>query len=338
MDNHFNSILNIFKRLDEAVTASSISSPHGPAAVAGAQRGGFAGMNAAHGDRDDKENLAAYQIKIMNKQTELEMTKKLGGIPPKFGKDGTGIFSGMDARDFPKWLDAHPQYVDAILGITGTNNKAPAAAIPPSQQVAQNQQSQKVNVPPVPTAGQTTMSDYKSTLEGTMSDAEHHTSGSRFGGYWKGTDKGTPRPGQGVGGTAESTEQRIRNKYNQYLKEMGTIGAVGMSTGGSTGTQDPAAAQKTQQELNGVKKELDTAKAKKLLPQNTNTQQAAQGLAALQQAGGDMNKVPGNLKQKIAPVISGIAGALGAGAKNPQQTNKVTQGLGMLGGAAATLE
>jgi hypothetical protein len=150
----------------EDVTASSISSPHGPAAVAGAQRGGFAGMWSAQGDSHDKKTLAAYQIKIMNKQTELEIAKKLGGIPPTFGKDGTGIFSGMDVRDFPTWLDAHPQYVDAILGITGTNNKAPAAAIPPSQQVAQNQQSQKVNVPPVPTAGQTTMSDYKSTLEG----------------------------------------------------------------------------------------------------------------------------------------------------------------------------
>jgi hypothetical protein len=175
--------------------------------------------------------------------------------------------------------------------------------------------------------------------EDSMKSAENNPTGpDNYPGYWTGKMSADQAKDKMVGGTAESTEQRIRNKYNQYLKEMGTIGAVGMSTSGSTGTQDPAAAQKTQQELNGVKKELDTAKAKKLLPQTTNTQQAAQGLAALQQAGGDMNKVPGNLKQKIAPVITGIAGALGAGAKNPQQTNKVTQGLGMLGGAAATLE
>ena len=140
----------------EDVTASSISSPHGPAAVAGAQRGGFAGLDAEMGDKADKETLAAYQIKIMNKQAELEIAKKLGGVPPKFGKDGTGIFSGMNALEFPKWLDAHPQYVDAILGITGTAT--------PNK--SQNRRSQTVNVPPVPTAGQTTMSDYKSTLEG----------------------------------------------------------------------------------------------------------------------------------------------------------------------------
>ena len=140
----------------EDVTASSISSPHGPAAVAGAQRGGFAGLDAEMGDKADKETLAAYQIKIMNKQAELEIAKKLGGVPPKFGKDGTGIFSGMNALEFPKWLDAHPQYVDAILGITGTAT--------PNK--SQNRRSQTVNVPPVPTAGQTSMTDYKSTSEG----------------------------------------------------------------------------------------------------------------------------------------------------------------------------
>jgi hypothetical protein len=168
--------------------------------------------------------------------------------------------------------------------------------------------------------------------EGSMANAEHHPDGPQFGGYWKGTDKGTPAPGEGVGGCAESIEQRLRNKYNQYIKETGIISATGMTTNNA---QDPA---KALQQMNGVKKELDNAKTKKLIPPNTNTQQAAQGLDALQQAGGDMNKVPSNLKQKIAPVINGIAGALGAGAKNPQQTNKVTQGLGMLGGAAATLE
>ena len=140
----------------EDVTASSISSPHGPAAVAGAQRGGFAGLDAEMGDKADKETLAAYQIKIMNKQAELEIAKKLGGVPPKFGKDGTGIFSGMNALEFPKWLDAHPQYVDAILGITGTAT--------PNK--SKNRRSQTVNVPPVPTAGQTSMTDYKSTSEG----------------------------------------------------------------------------------------------------------------------------------------------------------------------------
>jgi len=260
MDAHFNNILNVFKRLDEAVTtASSISSPHGPAAVAGAQRGGFASLDAELGDRADKKTLAAYQIEVMSKQAELELAKKLGGVPPRLGVGGTGIFSGMSFREFPEWLKAHPQYVDAILGVTGTNNKTPAAAIPPSRQVAQNQQSQTVNVPPVPTAGQTTMTDYTATSEGTMANAEHHANGPRFGGYWKGTDKGTPRPGQGVGGTAESIEEEIVREYSQYLKE------YGMTTGGTTnpsaGATNPTDQAKQQKDLNQVQQNLNKIKS-----------------------------------------------------------------------------
>jgi hypothetical protein len=148
----------------EDITASSISSPHGPGAVTAAQRGPFAGLDAQQGDKADKETLAAYQTRIMDKQVELELAKKLGGVPPKFGRNGTGIFSGMADVDFPKWLEAHPQYVDAILGITGTAT--------PNK--SQNQQSQTVNVPPVPTAGQTSMTDYKSTPEGADGGEEYN--------------------------------------------------------------------------------------------------------------------------------------------------------------------
>ena len=148
----------------EDVTASSISSPHGPAAVAGAQRGGFSSLDAELGDRADKKTLAAYQIEVMSKQAELELAKKLGGIPPRMGVGGTGIFSGMSFKEFPEWLKAHPQYVDAILGVTGTAT--------PNK--SQNQQSQTVNVPPVPTAGQTSMTDYKSTPEGADGGEEYN--------------------------------------------------------------------------------------------------------------------------------------------------------------------
>jgi len=40
--------------------------------------------------------------------------------------------------------------------------------------------------------------------EGSMSAAAHHSSGAKFGGYYKGTQKGAPRPGQGVGSMEES--------------------------------------------------------------------------------------------------------------------------------------
>ena len=42
--------------------------------------------------------------------------------------------------------------------------------------------------------------------EGSMSAAEHHRSGAHFGGYYGATQKGPPRPGQGVGGCEESVD------------------------------------------------------------------------------------------------------------------------------------
>ena len=38
--------------------------------------------------------------------------------------------------------------------------------------------------------------------EGSMQSATHKPEGAKFGGYWKGTDKAPPKPGQGVGGAA----------------------------------------------------------------------------------------------------------------------------------------
>jgi len=144
------------EEVDEDVTASTISSPHGPAAVAGAQRGGFQAISAASGDRDDKKHLATYQLEIMNRQAEIELAKKLGGMPPRLGKQGTGIFSGIEYSKFQDWLTAHPQVLDAILKAS-----APAAGQSPTI------------VPPVPTAGQTTMTDYKRTTEGVAEGQEH---------------------------------------------------------------------------------------------------------------------------------------------------------------------
>jgi hypothetical protein len=265
MDNHFNNILNIFKRLDEAAN---------PAQQA-----------------DIKKPKSEGQIEKTSTGLNHRATDKYGAGDEPFNPVNPGKY----ARDINHLNKDLTSKLDKGMGVQHSHGN--------TKDVDEGAQQQGV-------------------AEGD------------FPGYWTGKMSADKAKDKMVG-SCESIEQRLRNKYNQYLKEMGTIGATGMSTGGSTGTQDPAAAQ---QQLNGVKKELDNAKAKKLVPQTTNTQQAAQGLAALQQAGGDMNKVPGNLKQKIAPVINGIAGALGAGAKNPQQTNKVTQGLGMLGGAAATLE
>lgn len=173
--------------------------------------------------------------------------------------------------------------------------------------------------------------------EGTMSKAEHNPSGAKFGpGYWKGTDKRTP--GNKMVGSCEESieqeckttmspvEQKLRALWAQHKKEVDeTIVPTGTS---APNQQDP---QKAIQDQAKMKGELDQAKSKGLLPSSTNTQQSSQALAALTQAGGDMNKVPANMKQKLAPMITGIAGALGAGAKNPAQASKVNQAMSTLG-------
>lgn len=158
-----------------------------------------------------------------------------------------------------------------------------------------------------------------------------------FTGYWKGTDKRTPG-NKMVGSCEESIEQecdtpmspverKLRALWAQHKKEVDE-NIVPTGTAAPANQQDP---QKAIQDQAKMKGELDQAKSKGLLPSTTNTQQSSQALTALTQAGGDMNKVPANMKQKLGPMITGIAGALGAGAKNPAQASKVNQAMSTLG-------
>jgi hypothetical protein len=54
--------------------------------------------------------------------------------------------------------------------------------------------------------------------EGSMADAEHHASGAKFGGYYKGTQVGAPRPGQSFG--AESVEMEEGAKVDRMVKHI----------------------------------------------------------------------------------------------------------------------
>ena len=119
----------------------------------------------------------------------------------------------------------------------------------------------------------------KSLEEGSMKSAEHHSSGPKFTGYWKGTDPRTPGQHM-VGGSAEESwgggtppiqgpgvddsaspihnreldlEEELMQEWDQFLKEYGmTTGGMGMADGHATA--DPAQQQKdlqkTQQSLN----------------------------------------------------------------------------------------
>ena len=59
-------------------------------------------------------------------------------------------------------------------------------------------------------------------IEGTMSGAEQHPTGPKFGGYWKGTQKTPPKPGQGVGGMEETVKPGMMKDLAKVVKEKKT--------------------------------------------------------------------------------------------------------------------
>jgi hypothetical protein len=91
--------------------------------------------------------------------------------------------------------------------------------------------------------------------EGSMADAEEHSTGPKFTGYWKGTDERTP--GKHMVGAAESIEEEIAREYSQYLKEYGMTTGGTVNPSGGTNPTDQAKQQKdlqqTQQNLNKLK-------------------------------------------------------------------------------------
>ena len=92
-----------------------------------------------------------------------------------------------------------------------------------------------------------TLSESKPTKEGSMASAAHHKSGPKFGGYWKGTQKSPPKPGQGVGGCEESVEEQnmgpgtggmeesVEEQIAREWKHFNEYGAVDQGGTGSSG-------------------------------------------------------------------------------------------------------
>jgi hypothetical protein len=53
--------------------------------------------------------------------------------------------------------------------------------------------------------------------EGSMSDAEHHASGAKFGGYYKGTQVGAPRPGQSFGAESKEMDEAMYRDPGSFI-------------------------------------------------------------------------------------------------------------------------
>jgi hypothetical protein len=153
--------------------------------------------------------------------------------------------------------------------------------------------------------------------EGTMAAAQQHKSGAKFGGYWKGTDKGTPEPGQGVGGMEESVEQEIREGYNRYLSELGANNGPAPTNISTAPTASPATATptaNTQQDADKIKQSLQAMKSK--VP-NLDVNKATQALTKT-----DAEQPLGSTDQAA---LAGMAAPLADVAKNPQLAGQLTQ-------------
>jgi hypothetical protein len=167
--------------------------------------------------------------------------------------------------------------------------------------------------------------------EGSMAAATHHKSGSKFGGYWKGTDKNPPKPGQGVGGCAEdiNLEEELMNEWNRYLDEYGSYGSQPTGTAAAGGVQNPANPQQQQQDADAVKKLtgiVGQAKNKGILPTGTSTTNATQAIAQ----NPALNKASGQQKQELGAVANNLNTAMQKASKNPQAQSDLNTAMSAL--------
>ena len=190
--------------------------------------------------------------------------------------------------------------------------------------------------------------------EGSMAGAAKHQSGSKFGGYWKGTDKDTPKPGMSVGSMEESLmnewkqfkedkfdyetwkqsgskQKKPRGKHSeknllgkgkhgwnkdQKVKEDGAISAVG-ATGTATGTQNAAKAPnpaQIAQDANKIKQGL-TGK----LPTGVDANKLSTALATAS----DVQKPLAGTQAQA--VTNTLAPSLAKIAQDPTQANQLGQ-------------
>ena len=179
---------------------------------------------------------------------------------------------GFNPQDVAKQLALQPfTQMKASDGKTYTVQKEigstafkPPATTPPSQQVAQNQQAQTQAEAASPAQIQAAKAinmkkhHIRPKNEDSMAAAEHNPRGAKFGGYWKGTDKNPPRPGQGVGGCEESIEEAIAREWKAYVQE---AGASNPAQGGQQ--QNPQVAARQKQTITTGLQKISQATGKK---------------------------------------------------------------------------
>lgn len=178
--------------------------------------------------------------------------------------------------------------------------------------------------------------------EGSMADAEKHQSGSHFGGYWKGTDKNPPKPGQGVGGGCEEgieqecdanispLEAKLRARWKQTkagLQEYGmTTGGTPMSTTNTNPAQSTGNQQADAEALKKLTNIVGQAKNKGILPRGASTPNTTQAIAA----NPALNKATGQQKQELGAVAANLNAAMQKAAKNPSAQSDLNTAMSAL--------
>lgn len=195
------------------------------------------------------------------------------------------------------------------------------------------------------------LSQIDSIQEGSMADAVNHQQGPHFGGYWKGTDKNPPKPGQGFGGEGkenmlkgferelkENPRRMLRRdlaqEYAQFkadseeeLKEYGGVGGYGAAsqapqgTGSTAQQPDPKAVQQ-------VANQSQIQKSTNLISPTLNSQGAAEPVNKVKFQD-VMNKLDATPNTELGAGDQKQLGSLGVAAskalKNPQTANQLKQ-------------
>jgi hypothetical protein len=207
-----------------------------------------------------------------------------------------------------------------------------------------------------------------------MKAAEKHPMGPKFGGYWKGTQKTPPRPGQGAGGCEESAvemnyvqgagpddsqstihgdniKEKLRKEWDQFVSEYGANPPAGTARGNS-GTEGSGGADFYNPFSSGYKgadqetQDGDEEQINELGANNPSSnpvdaaktakgiQQTQQNLQKLHNAGTDLTTGTGTAASKEFKVSNDPK--LQNLGNQDQQTKKITGALGnQLGQAAA---
>jgi chemotaxis protein histidine kinase CheA len=177
--------------------------------------------------------------------------------------------------------------------------------------------------------------------EGSMKKATKNPTGPKFGGYWKGTQKSPPKPGQGAGGGCEESiikdlekaitenprtrSHNLMREYKEFLNEYGGVGGYGAASQapqGDTNQQPDPEAQQLKLDQDQIKKNVNQVATP------LDQQGAAQSLNKVK-FGDVMNKLDDKSNtqlnaqelQQMEPMAVATSKAL----QNPQTANQMKQ-------------